>query len=143
MSRWPMLFLSLVMLTMGGIILGAVLGVVSTEGGSFLAPQPVIIALGLGLVIGGLLFVLPPQLPGWLRSLAFLTALCFMAFVCNWTAFAPQVIYESSTSFGPITVIGRDQIGGRIVFGAVALALDGIILWGMYDWLRGLMKDGE
>ncbi|HSR47633.1 MAG TPA: hypothetical protein VLL77_06545, partial [Anaerolineales bacterium] len=51
-----------------------------------------------------------------------------VAVVCNWTAFAPNVTYTSTTSFsglfGGIAVAQEDPIGGRIVFGLVAIAVD-------------------
>src|SRR4030042_5805722 len=93
----PVLF-GCVMLLMGALILGALFGIIPTDGGQFLAPSPVILALGLSLILGGFLFWIPRTVPSLVRTFLFLIALALVGVVCNWTAFAPDVVYTSSTS---------------------------------------------
>jgi hypothetical protein len=59
-----------------------------------------------------------------------------LALVCNWTAFAPEVSYSSSTTIGPIQIRGGDQIGGRIVFGAAAIIVDILLISVIIGWIR-------
>lgn len=115
-------------LTMAGLIAGAQFGIIPAEAGAFFAPPLVITALWIGLALGGVVFLMPTWLPGTVRSLLFFAILGLVAVVCNWTAFAPNVTYTSTTSFsglfGGIAVAQEDPIGGRIVFGLVAIAVD-------------------
>ena len=123
--KWIPLLCGGVMLLMGLIILGALIGIVPVaQGGRFLAPPLVIVSLGMSLVFGGLLLWIPSQTPALLRTLLFLTALALIAVVCNWSAFAPNVVYESSTSIGPLEISGESDTGARIVFGVVALLVN-------------------
>lgn len=109
--RWiPVLFGGVAFL-MGVLILGAFLGVVPTDGGRFFAPPAVIIALGSGLVLFAALLWIPPKTPALVKSGLVLLALALTAIVCNWTAFAPEVVYSSSTSIGPFAFLGSDQLG--------------------------------
>ncbi len=127
------------MLLMGGTIIGALVGIVPVEeGGKFLAPSPIIAALGFGLVLGGLLFWIPDRMPALLRTCLFLSALALVAVVCNWSAFAPNVVYGSSTSIGPVTLTDKSDTGPRIVFGLVALMLDAAFVSTLISWLRSI-----
>jgi len=140
--RWiPVLFGGSAFL-MGVLILGAFLGVVPTDGGRFFAPPAVIIALGSGLVLFAALLWIPPKTPALVKSGLVLLALALTAIVCNWTAFAPEVVYSSSTSIGPFAFLGSDQLGGRIVFGLAALIVDGVILAVLVGWVRA-SKQGQ
>lgn len=139
----PILFGS-VMIGMGGMILGAYLGIVPVdEGGRFLAPPAVILSLGSGLVLGGLLLWIPRSIPIRLRSLLFLAALALAAVVCNWTAFAPGMAYTSTTSIGLFRISGESNLGGRIAFGVAALIVDAFFLSELAGWVRGLFRRGD
>jgi hypothetical protein len=135
----PILF-GAVMVLMGSIILGALLGVVPTDGGQFLAPPFVLTSLGVLLIAGGVALWLPRHSPVWIRSALILLALGLLAIVCNWTAFAPEVVYYSSASIGPVTTGGEDPVGGRLVFGLAAIAVDVFILSILLGWIRSVMK---
>jgi cytochrome c oxidase assembly factor CtaG len=127
------------MLLMGGIIVGALVGIVPVGAeGKFLAPPAIIVSLGFGLVLGGLLFWVRDQSSALLRTCLFLAALALMAVVCNWTAFAPNVVYESSTSIGPVSITDKSDVGARIAFGIVALILDAAFVSTLISWLRGM-----
>lgn len=128
------------MALMGSIILGALLGFVPTGDGKFLAPPLVILALGGGLVLGGMTLLFSAvDSPAWLRSVLFLAVMGSVAVVCNWSAFAPEVIYStsSSISLGPISVSDEGgSSGARMVFGAVAVLVDAFLLYVVIDWAR-------
>lgn len=138
--KWiPALFGS-VMLLMGALILGAFFGIVPTdEGGRFLAPPPVIASLGLGLILGGLLLWIPYKTPPSVRTFLFLVVFALVAVVCNWTAFAPGVVYYSSTFIGPVEFSRQAGIEGRIVFGIVAVIVNLVFLSTLIGWLKNTL----
>lgn len=126
--KWiPFLYGSILNL-MGTLILGALWGYVPTDGGRFTAPSWVIISLGICLLSAGAAFWLPSKSPSLVKSALLVITLIALALVCNWTAFAPGVEYQSSATLGMIEIAGQDQIGGRIVFGLVAVIIDLVIL---------------
>lgn len=141
---WIPLMFGGVMVLMGLTILGALLGFVPTGEGQFLAPPLVILALGGGLIVGGMILLMAAvDSPGWVRSSLFLAVLGMAAVVCNWSAFAPDVVYgtSSSISLGPITYSSEGGGGSRFVFGAVAVLVDVFILYMILDWVRKLFLD--
>ena len=93
--RWIPVFFGSAMLLMGAIILGALLGFVPTGDGQFLVPSTIIIALSLCLILGGLLLWIPQHWPALIRATLFIAAIAAMVTVCNWTAFAPNVVYPT------------------------------------------------
>jgi hypothetical protein len=123
------------MILMAAIILGALFGVIPAEG-EFLAPPIVIASIGICLLFGGIAFVVPERTPSLVKSGILFLALMSLALVCNWTAFAPEVSYSSSTTIGPIQIRGGDQIGGRIVFGAAAIIVDILLISVIIGWIR-------
>jgi hypothetical protein len=125
-----------VMLLIGGIILGAWFGLVPTDGGQFLAPPLVIISLGFCFVLGGLTLWIPARAPVFLRTTFFFLSLVLLTILFNWTAFAPGVRYASSTTFGPLTIGGSGNIGGRIAFGLAALVVDALLVFSIVSWVR-------
>ena len=135
--RWILFLIGGAMVLMAALILGAAVGLVPTGTGQFLAPPVIIVSLGLCFLSGGLLLWLPHKTPAYLRGGFFTAALLFLAIACNWTAFAPEVVYNSSSSFGPLELSGEDQVGGRIVFGLTALAVNLLILDMIVGWARG------
>lgn len=143
--RWIPIRFGTVMLFMGAMVLGAQWGVVPTDVGRFLAPAGVITSLGLALSIGGFLLWIPPRWPAFLRGWLFTAALVPLLIVCNWTAFAPDVSYSSSTSLGPMTFEGQEQVvGGRIVFGVAAIVIDALALLFVVRWIRsGRSPEGD
>jgi cytochrome c oxidase assembly factor CtaG len=138
--RWIPVLFGAVSFAMGALILGAFLGIVPTDGGRFSAPPAVIVALGIGLILFAALLWAPRSTPASLKSSLVLLALVLTAVVCNWTAFAPEVMYFSSTSIGPIAFSGPDQLGGRIVFGLAALLVDAVILAVLVGWVRAARR---
>jgi len=138
--RWIPLLFGGVAFLMGVLILGAHLGVVPTDGGRFTAPPAVILAIGFGLLVGAGIFWLPRTAPAVVRSGLLLLALGLLAVVCNWTAFASEVIYSSSTSIGPVSFSGSDQVGGRIAFGLAALLVDAAIVATIVGWIRSARR---
>ena len=124
------------MLLMGSIILGAWFGLVPIDGGKFLAPPLVILSLGFCFVLGGMTLWVPARAPVLLRTTFFFLSLVLLTIVCNWTAFAPGVSYASSTTFGPLTIVGSGGIGGRIAFGIAALAVDALLVFSIVNWVR-------
>jgi len=57
-------YFGIVLITMGGIILGAALGLVPTDGGRFMAPEWIIYGLSICLISGGLSLWLPEKNTG-------------------------------------------------------------------------------
>jgi hypothetical protein len=134
--KWIPLLFGSAMILMAAIILGAFVGIIPTEGGQFLAPPIVIVSLGLCLLAGGLAMYIPQKAPVIFRSGLLIIALVSLAMVCNWTAFAPGVIYSSSVSIGSLQVSGEDQIGGRFVFGLAAIIVDLFMVFTIVGWTR-------
>lgn len=133
------ILLGAVMIFMAAIILGALIGLIPTDG-DFLAPPVIIASIGVCLFFGGIVFWLPQNTPAFVKSGVFLIALLSLATVCNWTAFAPEVTYSSSTTIGPIQFSGEDQVGGRIVFGAAAIVVDLFLIAGGISWVRSATR---
>lgn len=138
---WVPLMFGGVMFLMGAVILGALFGIVPIGDGQWLAPPLVILSLGGGLALGGVMMTLLSSLEGfpWLRSLLFLIVMGLVAVVCNWSAFAPDVVYDSSSSIsiGPLAYSSDGGSGGaRIVFGIAAVLVDGFMLYLIIAWIR-------
>jgi hypothetical protein len=123
------------MILIAVIIAGAYFDLIPKEG-EFNAPPLIILSLSLCLLTAGLVMFLPQKAPlilrGGLGSIAILALLT----VCNWTAFAPGITFTSSTTIGPLEMSGEDPIGGRIVFGLVAIGLDVLVIGSTILWLR-------
>jgi hypothetical protein len=133
---WVRVLFSLVPLAMGLIILGAWFGIIPTDGGTFHAPPVVILSLAGILILFALLVWLPSQAPKSVRLVLPAVLLLLVAVVCNWTAFAPGVRYSSQVSIGPWSSTGEDQVGGRIVFALVALAIDALLALALFQAIR-------
>jgi cytochrome bd-type quinol oxidase subunit 2 len=134
--KWILVLFGSVIILMGTLILGALIGVIPTdEGGVYLAPTLVIASLGLGLVFCGILLWIPKQTPPRARTFFALIVMALFAVVCNWTAFAPGVVYYSEEM--PYEYSSSEtQIGGRIVFVIVALILDYTLVATLVSWVR-------
>jgi len=141
-SPWIRALFGLVPILMGVVILGALAGIVPTEGRTFFAPPWVIIALGAGLILFGLGLWIPQSVPAIVKQGVFLVIFLMVAVVCNWTAFAPGIRYTSEVRIGGWTTSGEDPIGGRIVFGLVALAIDGVLAYGILEAIRRAGRRG-
>jgi len=140
--RWIPIFFGTVMILMAMIILGALIGLIPAEG-QFLAPPFIIASIGICLFCGGIALWTPQKTPPLIKTFIFLIGVLSLATVCNWTAFAPQVTYSSSTTIGAIQSGGEDQVGGRLVFGAAAIFVDLFILSAVIGWIRSTRrKDG-
>jgi hypothetical protein len=139
--RWIPIFFGSVMVMMGGLILGAQLGFVPTGDGEWLAPPTIIVSLSLSLILGGFLLWIPQNWPVVIRTAFLLATIAAVVTVCNWTAFAPGVVYYSSTSIGPVTFEGESSIGGRIVFIVAALAVDIFVLSMLIGWFQARTGD--
>jgi cytochrome c oxidase assembly factor CtaG len=100
----------------------------------------VILSLGLSLVLGGLLLWIPKRTPPAVRGFLFLVALALVTVVCNWTAFAPNMLDSSSTSIGPLSIAGEAGIAGRIAFGLAALVVDIFFIVTLIAWLRSTLR---
>jgi hypothetical protein len=125
---------------MGTLVLGAVLGIVPADPHGFLAPRWVVGAIGVGLILLAFMFWIPTSTPSLVKAVMGWTAMLLWAVVCNWTAFARGVRYTSSLSAGPVSVEGNDQFGGRIVFGLVALVIDGLLAWSLVTQIRRRLR---
>ncbi len=138
--RWiPILFGS-VMILMALIILGAFYGYIPAEG-EFTAPPAIILSIAICLLAAGLAILIPPGAPAILRTALGIITFISVAAVCNWTAFAPEVTYTSSTSIGPFSFEGEDQVGGRIIFGFVAIVVDIILISSLILWIRKITRN--
>lgn len=136
LSPWMRVPFGLVPLVMGVIILGALAGFVPTGDGKFLAPVWVIASIGTGLVLFAVMVWIPGSSPVIVRSSLGLLLFVLVAIVCNWTAFAPGVHYTTEFSLGPISQTGEDPVGGRIVTGLVAIAIDMLFAYSIFDAVR-------
>ncbi len=129
------LLIGMACLLMAALIAGAQFGMLPAEEDAFFAPPPVITALWIGLLAGAVLFLLPQGSPAALKAGLGFLVLCLVAIVCNWSAFAPEVTYTSSTTvsafIGGFTTTREDPVGGRIVFGLVAVVVDLILIGGI------------
>lgn len=128
------LFAGVICFLMGIIVLGAQFGFVPADEGAFFAPPPVIIAIVIGLLLLALVIWIPQEAPVFLRAGMGLVLVLMLAVVCNWSAFAPNVRYTSNLVLGPISSSSEDLVGGRIVFGIAALAID-LLLLGSIFWV--------
>jgi hypothetical protein len=134
---WIHLLFGGVLVLMGTLIVGVQIGIVPTdESVRFLAPPLIIVSLGYGLMLGGIPLWIPGQTPPILKTFLFLMALSLVAVACNWTAFAPNVVYHSSTSVGPIEISGTSDVRGRIAFGVATLVLDATLISTLLAWVR-------
>lgn len=134
--KWVPVFLGFFTFGMGTLILGTVLGLLPTEEGAYFASKFIVAAIGFGLILSAILFWIPMTAPSLIKSALFFLVLFLVAIVCNWSAFAPNVHYWSNTSIGPISMGGEDQIGGRIVFGIVALIIDAFLVDALIAQIR-------
>jgi hypothetical protein len=141
-SPWTQALFGVVPIVMGLVILGALAGTVPTDGGTFFAPPWVIVALGTGLILFGLMLWLPRSTPSLLRNGVAMLVVVLVAGVCNWTAFTPGVRYTSEVTLGGWTTSGEDPVGGRIVFGLVALVIDAVLAVGIFDAIRRALRRG-
>lgn len=136
LSPWMRALLGLVPLMMAVIILGALAGFVPTGDGKFLAPAWVIASIGAGLMLFAVAVWIPGTAPKIVRSGLGLLLFVLVAIVCNWTAFAPGVRYTTEFSLGPLSHSGEDPTGGRIVTGLVAIAIDILFAYSIFDAVR-------
>jgi hypothetical protein len=133
--RWIPILFGTVMILMALIILGAFYGYIPADG-EFTAPPVIILSICICLLAAGMAILIPPGAPAILRTSLGIITFITLAAVCNWTAFAPGVTYTSSSSIGPFSFEGEDQVGGRIVFGLVAIVVDIILVSSLFIWLR-------
>jgi len=126
---WIPLLFGFAMIFMGVLIVCLLIGVFPVSRGSESAPSWVLASIASVLILGGILMIIPQSTPAFIRAILGFGTLVLAAIVCNWTAFAPGVHYTSEVSLGAVSVSGEDQIGGRIVFGLVALAVDALFIW--------------
>ncbi len=137
---WIRILFGVVPALMGVLILGALAGIVPTDGGAFMAPAGVLVALGVGLILFAVLLWIPRSAPSALRTALGLLLLLLVVAVCNWTAFAPGVRYTSETTIGAWTTSGEDPVGGRIAFGVVALVIDAVLAYGIFEAIRRALR---
>jgi hypothetical protein len=138
--RWIPILFGTVMILMALIILGAFYGFIPAEG-EFKAPPVIILSICICLLAAGLAILIPPGAPAILRTALGIITFITLAAVCNWTAFAPGITYTSSTSIGLFSFEGEDQVGGRIVFGLVAIAVDIILISSLVIWLKKVTRE--
>ncbi|MFP3855122.1 MAG: hypothetical protein ACLFWD_12605 [Anaerolineales bacterium] len=138
--RWVAMLLGVVSLFMGTMVLLTVAGVIPAEG-RMLAPPWIVGSVGGLFVFAGLLMFVPEDSLQSLRVLLFLVFTALVAIVCNWSAFAPDVAYSSSSSLslGPFSISG-DGGGSRWVFILAALVLDGLLIAGVVNWAWGWVQ---
>jgi riboflavin transporter FmnP len=139
---WIRIVFGLAAALMGAVILGALAGVVPTDGGGFTAPAAVILALGAGLILFAIMLWIPRSTPGAVKTILGGLLLLLVAGVCNWSAFAPGVRYTSETTIGGWTRSGEDTVGGRIAFGLVALVIDAVLAYGIFEAIRRALRRG-
>ncbi|MBN1538379.1 MAG: hypothetical protein JW908_16705 [Anaerolineales bacterium] len=133
---WAPVFFGFVMIFMGSLITYLLIWVIPESRSAANAPSWVLAAIAGGFFLGGILLITPQKTPAIIRSLLGFTTIILVAIVCNWTAFAPGMHYTSEVSLGPVSVSGEDQIGGRIMFGLAALAVDALLGWMVYYEVR-------
>jgi hypothetical protein len=136
--------LGLLVMAMGGFIVCVGLGVVPVPEESIHAPRWVIAAAGLAFLLAGVSVVQQAfriealkYVPGTVASLALVA-------IANWVAFGSgDRSGEGTLDVGGFQIPVSSDIGGRIVFVFVAVAIDLLFVVGFIHWFRSKFRTGR
>jgi hypothetical protein len=131
--------MGLVAFAAGAALVAAAAGWLATEPGTVQAPRWVIGCAGAMFLAGSLVPLgLTFGFPAWLNRIVGLTVGLGLALVLNWVAFFPGARHFSTTVSVPGLHFGAasGETSGRIMFGAMALLADALVLGGLWRQLR-------
>jgi len=120
----------LFLVTIGGLVLATVLGLVPTNSHEFTSPRWMIGAVGVGLFVGGLVIWLPKRAPQWLSTGLGIVVWLMLLLVLNYTALAPsQTPVPSGLPVGPFTQSPVDPATGKLMVGTLSVVADAYSVW--------------
>ena len=130
---------------MGLMIVAMAADLIHVEPSDMHAPRWVIAAAGMMFVFGGMVIPASQSYSGgeptlWVRLIGLLIMVCF-ALVFNWVAFGPGE-REFTTSVNGFVVENSGEIFGRSVFGFFAVLVDLWLVYGVYDFVKKLIRKG-
>lgn len=126
----------------GALILAMALGWIPREESAFIAPRPLVGAIGVVFLLAAALVVLEGAAPDWFRVGVGVLVVGLIAAVCNWSAFLADVPIRSTTSLGPFGFSGGGTTGSSLLYKLGALLFDAALLAGLVVWLwRGSDRD--
>ena len=120
----------LFLVTIGGLVLATVLGLVPTTSQDFHSPPWMVGAVGAGMLFGGIVIWLPKRAPSWVSTGLGVVVWLMLLSVLNYTALAPGLTpLPSSLNVGPFTQAPFDPNTSRLMVGTLAVVADGYSLW--------------
>jgi len=130
---------------MGLMIVAMAADLVHVDPSDMHAPRWVIAAAGMMFVFAGLVIPASQSYSGgeptlWIRLIGLLIMVCF-ALVFNWVAFGPGE-REFTTSVNGLVVENSGETFGRSVFGFFAVLVDLWLGYGVYDFVKKLIRKG-
>jgi len=120
----------LFLVTIGGLVLATVLGLVPTTSQDFHSPRWMVGAVGAGLLFGGLVIWVPKSAPKWISTAMGVFVWLMLLAVLNYTALAPgQTPLPSGVNVGPFTQAPFDPNTSKLMVGTLAVVADAYSLW--------------
>ncbi len=120
----------LFLVTIGGLVLATVLGLIPTGSQEFHSPRWIIGAVGVGLLCGGFVVWLPKRTPQWISTILAMIVWLMLLLVLNYTAIAPgQALLPGGLAVGQITQPAPDPTNGKLIVGTLSLVADGYTVW--------------
>ena len=134
----------LFLVTIGGLVLATVLGLVPTTSQDFHSPRWMVGAVGAGLLFGGVVIWLPKRAPQWLTTGLGVLVWLMLLSVLNYTALAPNLTPLPSTlNVGPFTQAPFDPGTSRLMVGTLAVVADAYSVWWVAQRVWKLPSLGE
>jgi hypothetical protein len=145
LSKKGVWLMTAMVVSMGLMIVLMAFDVIHVDPSDIHAPRWVLAVSGMMFVIAG--FLIPASQnhskaePGlWVQFLGLILMACFTT-VFSWIAFGPGE-RELTTSVNGFVVEGSGETSGRAVFGFFAILVDLWLVWGVYGFLKKLIRKG-